>query len=174
MVENRLTRSGPPPVRTLLHRGLPEPLPPRSTWPGRMMLWLPLVVVLIFTTPVTLMVLYDDESQDHPNLLPTYFDGDPRAAGLGGEWVRKPLYSREGANVEIRRRGFRDAQSSSGPYGAEGHVVQAYHPLPSFGGRRPVCGVWMVAGEPAGLGIREGDGDVTTDAARFVPHAIVG
>lgn len=70
MVENRHTRSGPPPVRTLLHRGLPEPLPPRSTWPGRMMLWLPLVVVLMFTTPVTLMVLYDDEAQDHPNLLP--------------------------------------------------------------------------------------------------------
>lgn len=120
-----------------------------------------------------LMALLWEAFPGHPNLLATFFDGDPKAASLGGEWVRKPLFSREGANVEIRRRGLRAAASSSGPYGAEGHVVQALHPLPDFAGRRPVCGLWLVASEPAGLGVREGDGDVTTDAARFVPHVIV-
>ena len=37
----------------------------------------------------------------HPNLLPAYFDDDPKAAELGNSFVRKPLYSREGANVAI-------------------------------------------------------------------------
>src|ERR1700726_2338885 len=37
----------------------------------------------------------------HPNLLPAYFEHDPRRAELGSSYVRKPLYSREGANVEI-------------------------------------------------------------------------
>ncbi|MFV0297238.1 MAG: glutathionylspermidine synthase family protein [Hyphomicrobiaceae bacterium] len=121
-----------------------------------------------------LMALLWDQFPGHPNLLPCYFDGDPRAADLGDRYVRKPLYSREGANIDLvlgRRRRNRPA---AGPYGAEGHVVQAYHPLPRFQGRRPVCGVWVVAGQPAGLGVREGDDDVTTDAARFVPHAIMG
>jgi len=124
-----------------------------------------------------LMALLWEAHPGHPNLLPAYFDGDPRAADLDGRYVRKPIYSREGANIEIvlpGRTGRRVTQAvSAGPYGAEGHIVQAWHPLPRFQGRRPVCGVWLVAGEPAGLGVREGDGDVTTDAARFVPHVIL-
>ena len=38
---------------------------------------------------------------DHPNLLPAYFEDDPNAARLGASFVRKPLYSREGANVAL-------------------------------------------------------------------------
>ena len=38
---------------------------------------------------------------NHPNLLPAYFEGDAKAAELGTSYVRKPLYSREGANVEL-------------------------------------------------------------------------
>ncbi|MDX2158776.1 MAG: glutathionylspermidine synthase family protein [Hyphomicrobiaceae bacterium] len=123
-----------------------------------------------------LMALLWEAFPGHPNLLPTYFDGDPRAADLGHSYVRKPLYSREGANIEIISAGCTASASSGtpGPYGAEGHVLQAYHPLPGFAGRRPVCGVWLVASEPAALGVREGDADVTTDAARFVPHVILG
>ena len=37
----------------------------------------------------------------HPNLLPAYFEDDPKATSLGSSFVRKPLYSREGANVSI-------------------------------------------------------------------------
>ena len=35
----------------------------------------------------------------HPNLLPAFFEDDPEAAQLGRSFVRKPLYSREGANA---------------------------------------------------------------------------
>ncbi|MDF9791118.1 hypothetical protein M2440_001819 [Methylorubrum extorquens] len=37
----------------------------------------------------------------HPNLLPAFFEADPANATLGNAYVRKPLLSREGANVEI-------------------------------------------------------------------------
>src|SRR5258708_25072681 len=37
----------------------------------------------------------------HPNLLPAYFEDDPEAAKLGASFLRKPLYSREGANVAL-------------------------------------------------------------------------
>ena len=38
---------------------------------------------------------------NHPNLLPAWFEDDPDAAQLGASYVRKPLYSREGANVTM-------------------------------------------------------------------------
>jgi glutathionylspermidine synthase len=37
---------------------------------------------------------------NHPNLLPCYFEDDPSAPRLAA-YARKPLYSREGANVEL-------------------------------------------------------------------------
>ena len=37
----------------------------------------------------------------HPNLLPAYFDDDEKAAELGASYARKPLYSREGANIDL-------------------------------------------------------------------------
>jgi glutathionylspermidine synthase len=35
-----------------------------------------------------------------------------------------------------------------------------------------VLGVWMIDGEPAGLGIRESAGLITDNLSHFVPHAI--
>ncbi|HUP94667.1 MAG TPA: glutathionylspermidine synthase family protein [Burkholderiales bacterium] len=100
----------------------------------------------------------------HPNLLPTYFD----AAPLGERYVRKPLYSREGANVEIH--GPRGVFAQPGTYGAEGYVYQGYSPLPEFDGNYPVIGSWIIADEPAGMGIREDATPVTGNTSRFVPH----
>ena len=108
----------------------------------------------------------------HPNLLPTYFEDDPKASSLGQRYVKKPIYSREGANVEIVD-GAGEGLHMPGPYGEEGHIVQAYHPLPEHAGNRALCGVWMVASEPAGLGMREDKSLVTTNLARFLPHMIL-
>ena len=109
----------------------------------------------------------------HPNLLPAWFEGDPGASALSGGYVRKPLFSREGANIEwVEPSGER--YSVDGPYGAEGYVVQALHPLPRFAGSYSVVGSWVVRGEPVGIGIREDATPVTRDTSRFLPHAIVG
>lgn len=109
--------------------------------------------------------------EGHPNLLPAWFDGDPGASALGGDYVRKPLFSREGANVEIFQDGERTV-AIDGDYGAEGHIVQALHPLPDFDGNYPMVGSWMVASQPCGVGVREDTSLVTGNDARFVPHII--
>ncbi|MDB5926133.1 MAG: glutathionylspermidine synthase [Betaproteobacteria bacterium] len=101
---------------------------------------------------------------DHPNLLPAYFD----AGKLGERYVRKPLYSREGANVEIHGR--RGVYAQPGTYGAEGYIYQAYAPLPEFNGNYPVIGSWIVGDLPAGIGIREDVTPITGNTSRFVPH----
>ncbi|MGA2126559.1 MAG: glutathionylspermidine synthase family protein, partial [Xanthobacteraceae bacterium] len=109
----------------------------------------------------------------HPNLLPAWFEGDPAAASLGTSYVRKPLYSREGANVEIVAGGS-VVDADGGPYGAEGFIRQAVAGMPHPGGNYAVVGSWIAAGKPCGLSLREDSGPITKNTSRFVPHAIVG
>jgi glutathionylspermidine synthase len=108
----------------------------------------------------------------HPNLLPAYFADDPKRSELGQSHVIKPLYSREGANVEIVVGG-EVVDRDDGPYGNEPKVVQALAPLPVFEGNYAVIGSWFAAGAPAGVSIREDTGPITRNTSRFVPHAIV-
>jgi glutathionylspermidine synthase len=82
--------------------------------------------------------------------------------------VKKPLYSREGANVSISSGDV--LIDVGGEYGEEGFVWQAFHPLPRFGPNHAVIGSWMIGDEPAGIGIREDASPVTRDTSRFVPH----
>ena len=118
-----------------------------------------------------LLPLLWQRHRDHPNLLPAFFDDDPEAATLGDSYVRKPLFSREGANVAVVEAGVA-APVLDGGYGAEGQVRQALHPAPRFDGRHAVIGAWIVGDEPAGIGVREDEELVTRDLARFVPHYI--
>ena len=104
----------------------------------------------------------------HPNLLAAEFDdGSPLPPG----WVRKPLHSREGANVSLHLPDGRLIESD-GPY-AGPCIRQALHPLPEFDGHFPMVGSWIVGDAACGIGIREDDSPITRDTARFVPHAIV-
>jgi glutathionylspermidine synthase len=111
---------------------------------------------------------------DHPHLLPAFFEDDPEAQALiaSGQYARKPIFGREGANVELV--GANSNASAAGPYGAEGYIVQALAPLPEFAGNYPVLGSWIVAGQACGLGIREDTSPITTNASRFLPHIIAG
>ncbi len=104
---------------------------------------------------------------DHPNLLPAYFDG-PRGLST---YARKPLLSREGANVTLVQNG-NVLEKTAGPCGGEGYIYQGLALLPNFDGNHPVIGSWLIDGEPAGMGIRESKTLVTDDRSRFVPHAI--
>ena len=109
---------------------------------------------------------------DHPNLLPAYFEDDPNAASLGASFVRKPLYSREGANVALVSAGTTLVEQE-GPYGAEGFIRQALAALPNFSGQYPVLGSWLVDHTPCGLSIREDENPITGNTSRFLPHAIL-
>ncbi|QWG14231.1 glutathionylspermidine synthase family protein [Bradyrhizobium sediminis] len=108
----------------------------------------------------------------HPNLLPAYFEDDPEAARLGASFVRKPLYSREGANVALVSSGVTLVEQQ-GPYGAEGFVRQALAPLPNFSDQYPVLGSWLIDHTPCGLSIREDENPITGNTSRFLPHAIL-
>jgi glutathionylspermidine synthase len=108
----------------------------------------------------------------HPNLLPAFFDDDPNAARLGASFVRKPLYSREGANVALVSEGMTVVEQQ-GPYGAEGYVRQALAALPNFSGQYPMLGSWLIDHIPCGLSIREDENPITGNTSRFLPHAIL-
>lgn len=107
----------------------------------------------------------------HPNLLPAFFEGETEAVALGGGWVRKPVHSREGANVTLVENGTVAARTD-GPYDGPA-VLQALHALPSFHGMRPVIGSWIVGDQACGISIREDSTAITGNRSRFVPHAIV-
>jgi len=111
-----------------------------------------------------LLVLLWELNYGHPNLLPAYFTPQK----FGADYVRKPLLSREGANVTIRSRGV--VRRQPGGYGEEGFVYQGVAPLPAFEGRYPVIGAWIVGDQPAGIGIREDDSPITRNSSRFLPH----
>ena len=108
----------------------------------------------------------------HPNLLPAFFEDDPAASALGASFVRKPLYSREGANVALISQGVTLVEQQ-GPYGGEGFIRQALAPLPNFSGQYAVLGSWLVDHAPCGLSIREDENPITGNTSRFLPHAIL-
>jgi glutathionylspermidine synthase len=103
---------------------------------------------------------------DCPYLLPAYWN----EAALTGDRVGKPILGREGANVKLR---FADHNwDGDGPFADQPYIWQARAAMPAFDGQIPVFGVWIVAGEPCGLGIREDQAAVTGLGARFIPHRI--
>ncbi|MBN9051813.1 MAG: glutathionylspermidine synthase family protein [Rhizobiales bacterium] len=110
---------------------------------------------------------------NHPNLLPAYFEDDDKALSLGNSYARKPLYSREGANIELLTQG-KPLDRDAGPYGAEGFIRQALAPLPQFDGNYVVVGSWIAAGKACGLSLREDASPITKNTSRFLPHAIIG
>jgi glutathionylspermidine synthase len=103
----------------------------------------------------------------HPNLLPTYFEPDRLES-----YAKKPLYSREGANVELFAGGACIA-CCDGPYGDAGSIYQALYPLPTFDGMHPIIGSWLVDGQPAGMCVREDVNLITTNTSNFVPHYLI-
>lgn len=109
--------------------------------------------------------------EGHPNLLPAYFEDESASAVLVDNFVRKPLLSRQGANIEIIEAG-QTLSSTGGLYGDGAFVRQAFHSLPKFDEKFALVGCWMVAGRPAGLSIRESTTAITGEGANFVPHVI--
>jgi glutathionylspermidine synthase len=111
--------------------------------------------------------------EGHPNLLPAYFEDDPAAAELidTGRYVRKPMLSRQGANVEIVKDG-QTYYKSDGPYSDDAHIIQGFYPLPEHNGNYPLIGCWLVASKAVGLCIREDKTLVTSKDSLFVPHVI--
>jgi glutathionylspermidine synthase len=118
---------------------------------------------ILLSTKGLLPILWE-LNPNHPNLLPAAFE----RFRISGDYVQKPLYSREGANVTVYRGA--EVLREGGSYGDEGWIYQAYTPLPRFGDSYAVVGSWIVGDEPAGIGIREDLTPITRNSSHFVPH----
>ncbi|WP_294283210.1 glutathionylspermidine synthase family protein [uncultured Chryseobacterium sp.] len=105
---------------------------------------------------------------NHPYLLPAYFEQKDLK-----DFVKKPVYSREGANIILYKNG-ESVEENSGAYGKEGFIYQQLFDLPDFNGNYPVIGSWVIGQEAAGIGIRESIHRITNNQSRFVPHLISG
>ncbi|HEX3968651.1 MAG TPA: glutathionylspermidine synthase family protein [Edaphobacter sp.] len=101
---------------------------------------------------------------NHELLLEARFD----APGAMKDYVRKPLMSREGANITL----VRDNQtvvSTPGPYNGK-QIYQALAPPAIFDNHHTVLGLWMIDQDCCGMGVRESTGPVTGNLSSFVPH----
>jgi glutathionylspermidine synthase len=121
---------------------------------------------MLLSTKGLLPILWE-LNPGHPNLLPAAFERE----SIAGDYVQKPLYSREGANVTVYRGG--EVLREGGSYGQEGWVYQAYVEIPRFGDGYATIGSWVVGDEPAGIGVREDSTPITRNTSRFVPHYFV-
>ena len=110
-------------------------------------------------------------NKGHPNLLPAFFDSTPEKP-LSKGWVRKPFFSREGANIELRttsgERLFQEGPYTEGPF-----ILQKFEPLPKFGDSFTLIGSWVIGDVPSGIGIREDDTLITKNTSRFIPHIVL-
>ena len=92
-------------------------------------------------------------------------------AATYGDYVRKPVRGREGANVTLVEAG-RTAAATQGAYDDDLFVYQRRARLLEAAGNYAVLGSWVVNREACGLGVRESDGPITSNLARFVPHVM--
>jgi glutathionylspermidine synthase len=128
-------------------------------------LWIEPAWKMILSNKAILPVLWE-LYPDCPYLLAAYFE-----EGKLANYVKKPILSREGANIDLVMNTI-SLQKTGGEYGAEGFIYQDMFTLPNFSDHYPVIGSWVIGQEPAGMGIREADSFVTDNKSRFVPHLI--
>jgi glutathionylspermidine synthase len=101
---------------------------------------------------------------NHDLLLESHF-GNPATMR---DYVRKPLLSREGANITVIRNGA-TIDSTGGSYTGP-QICQALAPEAIFDNKHPVLGLWMIDQDCAGMGIRESRTLITDNLSSFVPH----
>lgn len=104
---------------------------------------------------------------DSPYILPAFSNSPNQLKN----YVKKPLLSREGANIQIFKDGKINIQTS-GEYGYEGFIYQQFAELPNFDNHYPILGSWIIGESVAGMGIRESNTLITDNLSTFVPHYI--
>lgn len=104
---------------------------------------------------------------NHPYLLATYYQEPAHLK----HFVKKPILSREGANIEM----YYDKQmiyATEGEYGDEGYIYQELAALHREETGFSIIGSWVIGQESCGISFRESDMPITTDKSRFIPHVI--
>jgi glutathionylspermidine synthase len=131
--------------------------------------WIEPIWKMMWSNKALLAILWE-LNPNHELLLPAYLDS-PRNLQ---DYVKKPLFGREGAGIAVFRNwaaeGTAAEPSASDASASGGFVYQKMASLAEADGNTAVMGSWLIDGEPAGMGIRESSGLITTNTSRFVPH----
>lgn len=128
--------------------------------------WIEPAWKMILSNKAILAILWE-LYPNHPLLLETYFS-EPQQMK---DYVKKPLLSREGANITVVRDG-KTTEETSGEYGEEGYIYQELAELHKEESGYSIIGSWIIGQESCGITFRESDQFITTDKSRFVPHII--
>jgi len=159
---------------------LAEEFGPAALATYRNMTWIEPIWKLLLSNKGILPILWE-LYPNHELLLPAFFErpGDSLLAQSSSfdrlfSYVRKPLHSREGANISIVRPNAQTVETP-GPYGAGPFIRQAIAPEAVFANaanqpRHPILGLWMIDQDCSGLGIRESAGPITDNLSCFIPH----
>jgi glutathionylspermidine synthase len=154
---------------------LAEEFGPHALETYHAMTWIEPIWKLLLSNKGILPILWQ-LYPDHPLLLPAYFENHGDRGDLSS-YIRKPLHSREGANITLVQPNA-PVIETEGPYASGPFIRQAIAPLHSFRNaqgqpRYPVLGLWMIDQDCSGLGIRESAGPITDNLSSFVPHYFV-
>jgi len=128
--------------------------------------WIEPAWKMILSNKAILAVLWE-LYPNHPLLLETHFN-EPHQMK---DYVKKPLLSREGANITMIRNGV-TTEETTGEYGEEGYIYQELAELHKEESGYSIIGSWIIGQESCGITFRESDQMITTDKSRFVPHII--
>jgi glutathionylspermidine synthase len=101
---------------------------------------------------------------NHELLLEAHFDNPATMKN----YVRKPMMSREGANISLIRDNA-TIVSTPGPYNGK-QIYQALAPPTVFDNHHTVLGLWMIDQDCCGMGVRESFSPITGNLSSFVPH----
>lgn len=116
-----------------------------------------------------------ERHNNHPLLLESHFGKDVNSSFLK-DFIKKPIFSREGANVSStnsKDSRNKDYEKFSDPmYDASGYILQKDAMIRTQDGMTPVIGSWVIGDEPCGISIRE-DVGFTRNTSVFVPHIFI-
>ncbi len=139
------------------------------------MRWIEPIWKLLLSNKGILPVLWE-LYPNHELLLESHFVNSSSSWQPAPGWVRKPMHSREGANIVMAQPDGQIIQTD-GPYADRLQIDQRLAPTASFTdalhpgtSRYPVLGLWMIDQECCGMGIREDATPITGNLSSFVPH----
>lgn len=112
--------------------------------------------------------------KNHPLLLASYFDRNQFATN--NDFIKKPIFSREGANVSstnpLDSRNKDYELYADNLYDSTGYIFQKDAQIKLQDSYTPIVGSWIVGDEPCGINIREDIG-FTRNTSAFVPHIFI-
>ncbi|MEG1615457.1 MAG: glutathionylspermidine synthase family protein [Bacteroidales bacterium] len=127
--------------------------------------WYEPIWKMVMSNKAILPILHQLYPEDK-RILPAFFSKPMRMSS----YAKKPILSREGANVELVSN-HRVIASTDGEYG-DGNFIWQELCLDEHDGHYPIIGSWVIGGEAAGIGIRENSKIITDNLSHFVPHII--